>query len=250
MSSTGNRIRVLVVEDNETNRKVVGHMLKKLGCEVDMAEDGVEGVEAAQVGYALIFMDISMPRMDGFAASAAIRALPPPTGHTPIVALTAHATAEDRLKCLSAGMDLWLPKPIVVEDLARAVERFTGWKPGAGQLDDAAILDEAVVGQLLALQDPGDPDFLDGVASDFREASNRAVDIARRMHGSGLLPEMRVSMRRVVDAARAVGALRVIELADRVESCDDDDLAERGAGWLDSIDSETLRASVALLSRK
>lgn len=250
MSTPQERIRVLVVEDNETNRKVVGHMLKKLGCEVDMAEDGVEGVAAAQTGYALIFMDISMPRMDGFAASAAIRAMPPPAGHTPIVALTAHATAEDRLKCLAAGMDLWLPKPIVVDDLARAVERFTGWKEGMAPVDKGAVLDEAVVAQLLALQDPGEPDFLDGVASDFREACGRAVDIARRMHDGGLYPELRVSMRRVTDAARAVGALRVTEIAERIEAADDDTLADRGMDWLDTMDSETLRASVALLARK
>ncbi len=249
MSSSNQRIRVLVVEDNEVNQKVIRRMLERMGCDVDVANDGVEGVELAERGYGMIFMDISMPRMDGFAASEAIRRLDGSAAQTPIVALTAHATPADRLKCLSAGMDLWLPKPIVVEELVRAVSRFTGWKEGTSAVVDDVPLDEATVNGLLELCDPGDSSFMTDVVNDFREACDKAAEACRKQHAAGVHAELRIAARKAGDAAKAVGALRVMEIAERLETADDATLAERGAAWIDSLTREVLRAAVALMSR-
>jgi CheY-like chemotaxis protein len=113
-SSSATRVRVLLVEDNAVNQMVARSLLERRGFDVVVAANGREGVDAFQRGrFDLVLMDIQMPEMDGFEALAAIRAAEEPTGrHTPVVALTAHALEEDRERCLAAGMDDYLSKPI------------------------------------------------------------------------------------------------------------------------------------------
>jgi PAS domain S-box-containing protein len=119
-------VRVLLVEDNTTNQILAKRMLSKLGCQVDIAGNGIEGVQRASGEvFDLIFMDGQMPEMDGFTATGKIRDLERILGrHTPIVALTANAMAGDRERCLAAGMDDYITKPIRREDLERALSRW------------------------------------------------------------------------------------------------------------------------------
>jgi CheY-like chemotaxis protein len=117
-------LRVLVVEDSAINRLVAASLLKNLGCEVSLACDGEQGVLAARrFHYDLILMDCHMPHVDGYEATRLIRALSGPHSATPIVALTASALAEDRQRCLDAGMDGYLAKPIRIEELRAVVEK-------------------------------------------------------------------------------------------------------------------------------
>ena len=120
-SRTAAAQKVLVVDDNQVNRLVANRMLAKLGCEVVEATDGVEAVAlAAAGGVALILMDCQMPELDGYAATAAIRAAE--TGRrVPIVAMTANAMEGDRERCLAAGMDDYVTKPVSAAALARVV---------------------------------------------------------------------------------------------------------------------------------
>jgi two-component system, sensor histidine kinase and response regulator len=108
------RLRVLLVEDNVVNQMVAEALLERRGFDVVRAGNGLEGVEAfRRQRFDLVLMDIQMPEMDGFEALAAIRALEQVSGRrTPVVALTAHAMKEDRERCLAAGMDDYLSKPI------------------------------------------------------------------------------------------------------------------------------------------
>jgi len=118
--------RVLVVEDNPTNQAVIRAMLAKLGIACEIAVDGQAGVAAAQSGFDLILMDVQMPRMDGYAATRAIRAWESQTGRSrcPIVALTAAAFSEDRQRCLESGMDGYLAKPVDFGALAEILRRW------------------------------------------------------------------------------------------------------------------------------
>jgi CheY-like chemotaxis protein len=118
------RPRVLLAEDNAVNRKVAVRMLERFGCNVDVAANGQEAVEACQgKTYALILMDCQMPDLDGLAATRMIREMEN-AKRTPIIALTAHALPGDRERCIEAGMDDHVPKPIKSEDLARALARW------------------------------------------------------------------------------------------------------------------------------
>lgn len=121
-----NDIRVLLVEDNMVNRKLAMLILERVGCEVHVAENGAEGVEKFKVGgYEAIFMDCQMPVMDGYEATLAIRKLEAGTSsHIPIIAVTANAMKGDKEKCLECGMDDYISKPILPNDLQSAVNRW------------------------------------------------------------------------------------------------------------------------------
>ncbi len=120
--------KVLLVEDNELNREVLRTMLERLGCTVDVAANGAEGVAAcAARRYDLVLMDCRMPVLDGYAAAAQIRAAERGETRTPIVAVTAYSLPEDLRRCLAAGMDDQISKPIGLEALAALLER---WLPG------------------------------------------------------------------------------------------------------------------------
>jgi CheY-like chemotaxis protein len=136
-------VPVLLVEDNAINRMLAEKFLEDLGCAVEVAEDGLEAVEREAGGrYALIFMDCHMPRMDGFTATRQIRQRETTLGRrTPIVALTAGVTTEERDKCLAAGMDDFVAKPIVLAELRHCLRRWTAdsredraASAGAGQI--------------------------------------------------------------------------------------------------------------------
>ena len=125
-------LRILVVEDNETNRFVAEEMLRGQGHIVTLAEDGKKGVEAAQAArYDLILMDISMPGMDGVAATRAIRARGGPCAAAPIFGLTAHALPEEQARFRAAGMDGCLTKPLRLNTLIAALAEM-GLRPGGG----------------------------------------------------------------------------------------------------------------------
>jgi CheY-like chemotaxis protein len=119
---------VLVAEDNPINRLVAVALLQNLGCAVETAENGRQALEAVERDhFDLVLMDVHMPELDGFAATAAIREQEEAEGqarHTPIVALTADALAGDAEKSLVAGMDDHLTKPVTRERLAAVLERW------------------------------------------------------------------------------------------------------------------------------
>ena len=119
-------LRVLLVEDNPVNQKVACRMLERLGCTVEVAENGRAGVERVRDAvFDLVFMDCQMPVMDGFEATRAIRRMESGEGrHVTIVAMTAHAMASDREACLAAGMDDYMAKPIRADLLREALERW------------------------------------------------------------------------------------------------------------------------------
>jgi two-component system sensor histidine kinase/response regulator len=121
------KLRVLLAEDNAINQKVATRLLEKEGHIVTLGQNGREAVEAwERATLDLVLMDISMPEMDGFAATALIREREKERGgHIPIIAMTAHAMKGDRERCLDAGMDDYLSKPIKPKELRTMLERFT-----------------------------------------------------------------------------------------------------------------------------
>ncbi len=116
---------VLVAEDNATNRKLAARMLERLGYRVLLAENGREAVEQVEAGgVSAVLMDCQMPVLDGYEATRAIRQLSGRAGEVPIVALTANAMEGDEMRCLVAGMDDYLAKPVDPRQLAEALQRW------------------------------------------------------------------------------------------------------------------------------
>jgi two-component system, sensor histidine kinase len=121
------RGRVLIVEDNAVNLLVAKRMVRRLGYEVDTAVDGAAALaRLADTSFAVVLMDCQMPVMDGYDAAAALRVREAASGapRMPIIALTAHAMVHDRARCLAAGMDDFMSKPIAQEELRRILARW------------------------------------------------------------------------------------------------------------------------------
>jgi CheY-like chemotaxis protein len=126
---------ILLADDNLINRKIAIRMLESQGHSVTTAENGRECVERfREGGYDAILMDVQMPEMDGFEATQAIRELEAATGgRIPVIAMTAHAMKDHRERCLEAGMDGYVSKPVAAEDLRQALQEAMeprGVRPG------------------------------------------------------------------------------------------------------------------------
>jgi CheY-like chemotaxis protein len=196
-------LHILLAEDNAVNQRLAVRMLEKRGHSVVVANNGDEALAAWQMErFDLILMDVQMPEMDGFEATAAIREAERQYGnqsgtaaHVPIVALTAHAMMGDRERCLEAGMDGYVSKPIRPEALDDTIESLVGAapgkeaeprqaevKPGAGGTEDA---NSAFDPNALMANVDGDPELLSEVVETFSDECPRLLSDVRRAVAEG-----------------------------------------------------------------
>ena len=196
-------LRVLLAEDNAVNRALMISLLKKRGHSVVIAQNGREAVDAhARERFDVVLMDVQMPEVDGFEATAAIRKREAASGmHLPIIALTAHAMTGDRERCLAAGMDLYLTKPVrpaeLYETLEAAVPRSAGSDavatssssvaapPSSLSFDPAEALarvadDRVLLAQMVELFRAASPKMLSAIRNSV--ASGDAIALARSAH--------------------------------------------------------------------
>jgi PAS domain S-box-containing protein len=181
-------LRILVAEDSPVNLKLVVRLLEKRGHAVITAANGSEALRACDKhDIDVILMDVQMPDVDGFEATAAIRTKERATGaHVPIVAMTAHAMKGDRERCLKAGMDAYISKPIkagelfeTIEKLARTVKRRSPWSAAVGPEYD--VMDWSAAVRHLE----GDVELLKEMAEVFLEQSSDLLHKMREAASSG-----------------------------------------------------------------
>jgi CheY-like chemotaxis protein len=121
----GDRLRVLLAEDNPVNQKVATRLLEKMGCQVEVARNGREVLDMLHgIPYDVVFMDVHMPEMDGLEAAQTIREREMHGSRLPIIAMTASALAEDQERCIAAGMDDFISKPVKLKQLRQIVARL------------------------------------------------------------------------------------------------------------------------------
>ncbi len=244
-------LRILVAEDNPVNRKLVATLLRKRRHRVTAVENGRLAVKAIDNGdgkFDVVLMDLQMPEMGGLEATAAIRARESGTGrHLPVIALTAHAMQGDRERCLGAGMDGYLSKPIDVADLISTVERLADGV-SAGPRDESSPRGLAVFDEQAALSCVGgDRDLLKEVVATFRtscSAYQRRIDDAfDRNDGEAL----RMSAHALKGAIATVGSSAGREAAatlERLASDADFDAARSAYSSLSTYITELDRAFV------
>jgi PAS domain S-box-containing protein len=188
------KVRLLLAEDNLINQKVAVAMLSSAGYHVDTVLNGAEAVNAvAAHPYDLVLMDCQMPELNGYEATAAIRALKSSGRLTPIIAMTAGARPEDRHRCLAEGMDNYLAKPVSKDALlalvARSVKRGTSMTfplpPVGDGASDEPIIDQKVFEELRLLGEAVDRDFIAELVSEFMTDTEPLLMTLRRAVESG-----------------------------------------------------------------
>jgi PAS domain S-box-containing protein len=211
-------LRVLLVEDNPVNQMVASHLLRKMGVTVRSAGNGIEALQAlAEADFDAVLMDCQMPVMDGYEATQRLRdpAGPCRNPAIPVIALTAHALATDREKCLAAGMNEHLTKPI---DAARLAEALTRAVHNAGSgaasaavpepIDAAASAGAAVLfdAPVLLGRTGGDPEFAHELVALFVQNAAETLDGLRRAIAVGDLPLVRRRAHAIKGSAASVAA--------------------------------------------
>jgi CheY-like chemotaxis protein len=250
-SDTPRRGRVLVVEDNPVNQLVAKGMAEKLGYQVDVVDDGEAALGAtARLQYTAVLMDCHMPVMDGFEATRAIRAGGGRDGRLPVIAMTAGAMGEDRDRCLEAGMDDYLSKPVSLAELEASLARWSGAGAPAPAPAPAPAAPEAHGGQppldaerLQMLRSLGAGVFEAMAAAFLKESASGLEEVRRAFDDdSDLLAK---AAHRLKGSAGNIGAARAEELCRQLEAH-----ARQGARpasrLLEELDRELARTSDAL----
>ena len=248
-------LRILVVEDNVVNQKVALGMLARLGCRADVAANGLEALEAVhRQHYDVVLMDVQMPLMDGLEATREIRAQLPADRQPHIVALTANALAEDRDRCLSAGMDDYLSKPLRAAQLVAVISDSPDPRSGSDPSDTrptitgptascsaessppVTSLDPAVLGDLRA--DLDDDEFFNKIIGRF---AVNAVSQAEQMQmtdpsedGHDLVARAHT----LKGTAANFGAYRLTYLAAELQAAAADPQDSRVPALLESLSNE------------
>ena len=250
------RRRVLVVEDNPVNQLVATGLLESLGYLVDVVGDGAQALEVLRAAaYDGVLMDVQMPVLDGYATTRAIREQE--TGaRLPVIAMTAAAVDGERERCVDAGMDDFLTKPVDPVALATALDRWLGreHEPAEEQPEEAEPLpatppieglDTARLDMLRDL-DPGDTTYLDRAIDNFQRNSVEAVEAIRSHLLTGDLTALKAAAHKIAGSALNLGARRAGTSARALELAADTGSAQAAGILLAGLD-ETMGQARSLL---
>ncbi|HEY0581540.1 MAG TPA: response regulator [Chloroflexota bacterium] len=205
----GTRPLILVAEDAAVNQMVVRGLLEKLGYRADVVGNGLEAVEAlTRIAYRAVLMDVQMPEMDGFEATAQIRAREASSGkHVPIIALTANALEGERERCLAAGMDDYVSKPVRESELSAALRRWV-----------APVVDRVRLAELREMQGARtDIDIVGRLFATYKRETQRRLDLLRAAVLSGDAKELERLGHAQKGSSGTLGALEMQDLSEQIE---------------------------------
>ncbi|HET6165255.1 MAG TPA: response regulator, partial [Marmoricola sp.] len=253
---------VLVVEDNEVNQLVAVGMLHVLGYTSEVVADGAAAAARAPGGgFDAVLMDLQMPRLDGYAATRLIRQAEGSGVRVPIIALTASVTTGEHERCLAAGMDGFLPKPIDVEGLGRALAEALGSEPlgrpalaaepstPIDAIGPAATLDVARLDELAEMGAEAMP-LVQRAIDNFVTSVGPTVDELDAALASTDAVALRSVAHRLKGSAANLGAARVAELALEIELLAEDGELEVAAGVVAALSDAAGEACTALAAHR
>ncbi|HEX6829047.1 MAG TPA: response regulator [Burkholderiales bacterium] len=227
-------LSILVAEDNAVNQKVVLRILSRMGYRADVAANGVEVLDALdRQEYDLILMDVHMPELDGIEATRRIVQRFQGRSRPRIIAMTADALEGDRGKCLEAGMDGYLSKPIYIQELKAVLEGVRGGPAAA-----PSTLDPARLAALRELGEPGKAALLDELIALFRADAPKQLGALWRAITEGDAYALRESAHRFQSSLVNLGARHMSELCDRLEALGRDGATVGGAALMEELDRE------------
>jgi signal transduction histidine kinase/DNA-binding response OmpR family regulator len=229
---------VLVVEDNAVNQAVAEGMLARRGCAVDIAANGLEAVKAVfERPYSVVLMDCQMPEMDGYEATAEIRRREGAGPRVPIVAMTAHSMKGDRERCLAAGMDDYVPKPLEPDALDAVLARWVT----PSSIDDATL--ERLRAEFSALNRP---EALDVVIADFLETLPGRIAAITAAVGDGDSEQVRIEAHSLKGAAATLGGTRLARVCAALEEAGQERELEQAGHLLPELEEAWRTTRVAL----
>ena len=217
------KVRILLVEDNLVNQKLGLAIMQKAGYPVDLARNGAEAVQAVKFKkYNLIFMDVQMPEMDGLEATRQIRKYETEGFHTPIIAMTAHAMKGDKERCLEAGMDDYLSKPLEAKAVLKKIEQWADivsfeMRPVGEDMDERKE-SEVPFDVETALKQLGiERDFLNELMQDFQRDLDIKFDLLRDFIQVGDFEKISSLAHNIKGAAATLRADDISNLAKALE---------------------------------
>ncbi len=253
-TSRASKARLLVAEDNPVNQKVAVKMLERLGYRADVAANGLEAVEAlGRIPYAAVLMDVQMPEMDGYEATAEVRRREADTGrHIPIIAMTANVMAGDREEALEVGMDDYVPKPVKPQELREVLERWVPEEPSDtlgsaaggpaapenGVAGGVAPLDRTVLANLAELEEEDGEDLLGELVSLFEQDARVRLSELHRAVDDGDARAVEVLSHALKGSSGNLGATPMARLCSELERAGSSGDLAQAHGLLEQIEAE------------
>ncbi|MCP4995992.1 MAG: response regulator [Gammaproteobacteria bacterium] len=254
---------VLVVEDNRVNQAVIEEMLQLLGCHITTVDDGWKAVaKLLEATYDLVLMDIQMPKLDGFSATQIIRNNEGKVRHTPIIALTANALDGDCEKCLSAGMDDYLSKPVAKNALQAMLIK---WLPAEAEKlesslqyhnvrmetalsisDEMSPIAHQALDNMRALQRPGRPNILNRVICIYLDTAPGLIETINRSVVGKDADGLRRAAHSLKSSSANLGAMRFSAICKKLEAMGREGKTEAAMRLSESLNTEHQRVIAAL----
>ena len=261
-SDRGPARRVLVVEDNPVNQLVAMGLLEALGYGSRVAADGVAALSAlAEEHFDAVLMDVQMPRMDGYAATRAIRAGEPDGTHLPVIAMTAAAVEGERDRCLAAGMDDFLTKPVDAAALTEVLDQWVGSRSGVVPRSVRVVTEEQTGDPTDATEgltldrldelrdlDPGNTAYLDRAIGNFVANTPGTLESIRAALAAGDVTTLKQVSHKLAGGALNLGVTPAGRTAQQIELIADTGATEGAAELVEQLAVELERGRAGLLA--
>ncbi len=256
---------VLVADDNRTNRNVLSAILEASGHNVTLVTDGDEAIEALENGgFDVLLLDVNMPRLNGIDACHMWRQIEGGRQHIPIIGVTADATMETEQRCLNAGMDMRLTKPVDAKLLLATIEKYcstAATNPGCRSGDSTEDPLNVVVslkptlnertsaidaGQMAYLRSIGDANFIAGMIEGFFEDVDQTIGPMRNSVDQSDVKEFRFHAHAFKSSANNMGAKPLATLCGKLEKITEGDFLDNGRAYLQKVEHELQRVTAEL----